>query len=68
MIVPKDCADIQQFSGNKSGIYSVFPATSVRPTRVYCDLATDMGGWLVRFVPGGVPSIKEVMGTCRKFG
>ena len=46
-IVPKDCADIQQLCGSKSGIYYIFPEINGQPVQVYCDMETDEGGWLV---------------------
>ena len=46
-IAPKDCADIQQLCGSKSGIYYIFPEINGQPVQVYCDMETDEGGWLV---------------------
>ena len=46
-MVPRDCYDIQQLCGSKSGHYFIFPHINDDPLEVYCDMKTDNGGWLV---------------------
>ena len=45
--MPRDCYDIQQLCGSKSGLYYIFPHTNDDAVEVYCDMKTDKGGWLV---------------------
>ena len=46
-MVPRDCYDIQQLCGSKSGVYYIFPHINDDAVEVYCDMKTDQGGWLV---------------------
>ena len=39
-----DCADVQKTVGYHSGVFSV---NIEQITRVYCDLVTNEGGWMV---------------------
>ena len=50
--MPRDCYDIQQLCGSKSGLYYIFPHTNDDALEVYCDLNTDKGGWLVSELGG----------------
>ncbi|XP_071803381.1 fibrinogen C domain-containing protein 1-like [Asterias amurensis] len=47
--LPKDCNDIRELGGGKDGLYTVYPAyvDSCEGVRVYCDQATEGGGWTV---------------------
>jgi hypothetical protein len=47
MTLPRDCADILSVGMQTSGEYTVYVGRIRRPIRVYCDMATDGGGWLV---------------------
>ncbi|EHA99730.1 Tenascin-N [Heterocephalus glaber] len=45
---PSDCSQIQQNSDAASGLYTIYLNGDVnRPLKVYCDMDTDGGGWIV---------------------
>ncbi|KAK2174409.1 hypothetical protein NP493_802g03087 [Ridgeia piscesae] len=44
---PKDCVDIQRYGYNVSGVYEVYLDQARKFVKVYCDLESDNGGWLV---------------------
>ncbi|XP_045839048.1 tenascin-N [Meles meles] len=45
---PADCSQVQQNSNVASGMYTIYlHGDSGRPLRVYCDMDTDGGGWIV---------------------
>ncbi|KAK2167298.1 hypothetical protein NP493_1282g00026 [Ridgeia piscesae] len=44
---PKDCVDIQRDGHNVSGVYEVYLDQARKFVKVYCDLESDNGGWLV---------------------
>ncbi|XP_032174864.1 tenascin-N isoform X6 [Mustela erminea] len=45
---PADCSQVQQNSNVASGMYTIYlHGDSRRPLRVYCDMDTDGGGWIV---------------------
>ncbi|XP_053783050.1 angiopoietin-4 isoform X3 [Desmodus rotundus] len=41
----QDCADIQRFGANASGIYTIHVANMTEPRKVFCDMDTNGGGW-----------------------
>ncbi|KAI8483494.1 cell surface pattern recognition receptor signaling pathway [Branchiostoma belcheri] len=46
--VPRTCMDLLNSGHNTSGVYTIYPAGEVTsPIRVYCDMDTDGGGWVV---------------------
>ena len=47
MSEPRDCVDIQAMGKQSSGVYTVYVGHPTYPIQVYCDMATDGGGWLV---------------------
>lgn len=46
---PVDCEEIFQCGNNKSGVYWIWPRNKIvsGSVEVYCDMATDQGGWTV---------------------
>ena len=47
---PRDCRDIQDTGFNISDTYLVYPVGVYTGIKVYCDMETDNGGWLVRLI------------------
>lgn len=46
--LPIDCDDIHRHDNNTpSGVYTIYPGGPTAPVKVYCDMATDGGGWTV---------------------
>ncbi|XP_061190518.1 fibroleukin-like [Saccostrea echinata] len=46
--IPVDCKDLRENGLSKSGVYEIFPySTITSPVRVYCDMETMDGGWTV---------------------
>uniref|UniRef100_A0A8D0T246 Fibrinogen C-terminal domain-containing protein n=1 Tax=Sus scrofa TaxID=9823 RepID=A0A8D0T246_PIG len=41
----QDCAEIQRFGANASGIYTIHVANVTEPRKVFCDLEANGGGW-----------------------
>ncbi|CAI9154452.1 unnamed protein product [Rangifer tarandus platyrhynchus] len=41
----QDCAEIQRFGTNTSGIYTIHVANMTKPRKVFCDMETRGGGW-----------------------
>ncbi|XP_044295079.1 tenascin-N [Varanus komodoensis] len=45
---PADCSQIQQNGHSTSGIFTIYLSGDAnRPVKVYCEMTTDRGGWLV---------------------
>ncbi|KAM9327153.1 fibrinogen-like protein 1 [Gastrophryne carolinensis] len=44
---PRDCADIYKQGIRENGIYTIQPIALRQPFEVFCDMATDGGGWTV---------------------
>ncbi|XP_040061928.3 techylectin-5A-like [Ixodes scapularis] len=42
---PQDCSDLQRAGQINSGVYVIFPTTDSFGVAVYCDMATEGGGW-----------------------
>ena len=45
----QDCQELRKFGFYKSGVYHVTPDGTWKGLDVYCDMATDGGGWLVSY-------------------
>ena len=45
---PRDCYDVLMAGNNVSGVYDVYLAKARKYLRVYCDMDSDNGGWMVR--------------------
>ncbi|XP_020756536.1 angiopoietin-4 isoform X2 [Odocoileus virginianus] len=41
----QDCAEIQRFGANVSGVYTIRVANMTKPRKVFCDMETKGGGW-----------------------
>ncbi|XP_010840197.1 PREDICTED: angiopoietin-4 [Bison bison bison] len=41
----QDCAEIQRFGANASGIYTIHVANVTEPRKVFCDMEASGGGW-----------------------
>ncbi|XP_049725404.1 angiopoietin-4 [Elephas maximus indicus] len=41
----QDCAEIQRFGANASGIYTIHVANVMEPRKVFCDMEANGGGW-----------------------
>ncbi|KAJ1076635.1 hypothetical protein K5549_009953 [Capra hircus] len=41
----QDCAEIQRFGANASGIYTIHVANVTEPRKVFCDMEVSGGGW-----------------------
>uniref|UniRef100_G1PFU0 Angiopoietin 4 n=1 Tax=Myotis lucifugus TaxID=59463 RepID=G1PFU0_MYOLU len=41
----QDCAEIQSFGANTSGIYTIHVANMTEPRKVFCDMEANGGGW-----------------------
>ncbi|KAM7126935.1 angiopoietin-4 isoform 1-T1 [Molossus nigricans] len=52
----QDCAEIQRFGANASGIYTIHVANMTEPRKVFCDMDASGGGWTLiqRRVNGSV--------------
>ncbi|XP_052236739.1 fibrinogen alpha-2 chain-like [Dreissena polymorpha] len=69
LTVPGDCLELRAIT-RVSGVYSVRPAGMVRDIEVYCDMATDGGGWTVfqRRVNGSVDFYQNFFSYENGFG
>ena len=47
-MVVKDCLDILKDGNTISGVYEVYLDKAQKFVKIFCDLDTDNGGWLVR--------------------
>ncbi|KAJ8384660.1 hypothetical protein AAFF_G00199920 [Aldrovandia affinis] len=47
MFQPLDCADIYNDGSQPSDVYRIYPAGSLSPVYVFCDMDTDGGKWTV---------------------
>ena len=47
-MVAKDCLDILKDGNTISGVYEVYLDKAQKFVKIFCDLDTDNGGWLVR--------------------
>ena len=45
---PRDCYDLLRDGHNVSGVYDVYLAKARKFVRVFCDMDSDNGGWMVR--------------------
>ncbi|XP_060043732.1 angiopoietin-4 isoform X2 [Erinaceus europaeus] len=43
----QDCAEIQRFGANASGVYIIHVANMTEPRKVFCDMEASGGGWTV---------------------
>ncbi|XP_070277573.1 angiopoietin-4 [Myotis yumanensis] len=41
----QDCAEIQSFGANTSGVYTIHMANMTEPRKVFCDMEANGGGW-----------------------
>ncbi|XP_005604596.1 angiopoietin-4 isoform X1 [Equus przewalskii] len=41
----QDCAEIQRFGANASGVYTIHVANVTEPRKVFCDMEANGGGW-----------------------
>ncbi|XP_077623182.1 angiopoietin-4, partial [Crocuta crocuta] len=41
----QDCAEIQRYGANASGIYTIHVANMTEPRKVFCDMEANGGGW-----------------------
>ncbi|XP_053746348.1 angiopoietin-4 isoform X2 [Panthera pardus] len=41
----QDCAEIQRFGANASGVYTIHVANMTEPRKVFCDMEANGGGW-----------------------
>ncbi|XP_014402035.1 PREDICTED: angiopoietin-4 [Myotis brandtii] len=41
----QDCAEIQSFGANTSGVYTIHVANMTEPRKVFCDMEANGGGW-----------------------
>ncbi|XP_075419974.1 angiopoietin-4 isoform X1 [Tenrec ecaudatus] len=41
----QDCAEIQRFGANASGVYTIHVANMMEPRKVFCDMETSGGRW-----------------------
>nr|KAF6267302.1 angiopoietin 4 [Myotis myotis] len=41
----QDCAEIQSFGANTSGVYTIHVANVTEPRKVFCDMEANGGGW-----------------------
>ena len=48
-LYPRDCADLYNGGKQASGVYTVYTFAVGRPVpfKVWCDMETDRGGWMV---------------------
>ncbi|XP_052236967.1 uncharacterized protein LOC127848505 isoform X2 [Dreissena polymorpha] len=69
LTVPGDCLELRAIT-RVSGVYSVRPAGMVQTIEVYCDMATDGGGWTVfqRRVNGSVDFYQNFFSYENGFG